>query len=112
MLTPPRLSKLKSNINIRAMQTTLYNNLQEEVLDNGFLVNEIILNSDARHIEKTIINFTILSIFIYGFFYFKQRASQEKKIENLQTYRIIKSNIKGFIVFFGILLFKNVDHAL
>ena len=69
MLTPPRLSKLKSIVNIRALQTSIYSNLQEEVLDNGFIVNEVILNSDARHIEKTMINFTILSIFIYGFFY-------------------------------------------
>ena len=112
MLTPPRLSKLKSIINIRALQTSIYSNLQEEVLDNGFIVNEVILNSDARHIEKTMINFLIFSIFIYGFFYFKQRASQEKKIENLQTYRRIKTNIKGFIVFFGFIMFKNVDHAL
>ena len=62
MLTPPRLSKLKSIVNIRALQTSIYSNLQEEVLDNGFIVNEVILNSDARHIEKTMINFTILSI--------------------------------------------------
>ena len=112
MLTPPRLSKLKNIVNARAIGTGLYSNLQEEVLDNGFIVNEIILNSDPRHVEKTLINLTILSIFVYGFFYFKNSMNKEKKMENIDTYRMIKNNVKGYVIFFGVLLFKNLDDVL
>lgn len=108
----PKLSGLRNIINNRALQTSLYSNLQEEILDNGFIVNELILNTDINHLEKTFVNLSILTIFVYGFFYFKQTSYKDKKLEKIETYRIIKKNMKGLIVILGVLLFKNVDDVL
>ena len=54
MLPSKNFSGFKMLFGKRALTTTLYNHIGEEVVDNKYVINDIIITTDINHIEKLI----------------------------------------------------------
>jgi hypothetical protein len=105
-----KFSNLKKILNIRAIQTALYSHFHDEILDNEFILNEVIFVNNFSHFELTLINIGILTVFMYA--YSKYSSNKEKKMETIIDYRNIKTNVKSLLIIIGIIFIKNVENAL
>tara|TARA_E500000178_G_C17000137_1_gene745250 strand:- start:1596 stop:1925 length:330 start_codon:yes stop_codon:yes gene_type:complete len=104
-----KISNLKKILNIRAFQSAIYSHFHDDILDNGFIIDEIILDTDFTHFERTLIKVGIIALFIYA--YFKYASVKEEKLETIIDYRNVKTNVKSLLIIIGIVFIKNIENA-
>jgi hypothetical protein len=112
MLPSKNFSGFKMLFGKRALTTTLYNHIREEVVDNKYVINDIIITTDINHIEKLIFNVSVLIICIYAYnIFIDDEENKEKKLDAFKLYKQYKNFFRFITITFLIVFFKNVDNV-